>query len=512
MPEASADGKTLVFRLKKGVLFQDDPCFKETRGKGRELTAEDFVYSLKRIADPLLASTGWWALEGKIAGLNEWRESAQKAGVADYSKPVEGLQAIDRFTLQIKLRQRSEVFLYRLAMPFLSVVPREAVEYYGRGFGQHPVGTGPFKLEEYGGGARLVYSKNPTFRKEAYPSEGDPTDPQSGLLADAGAMLPLSNRVVVQLYSEQQALWQAFVDGKVELAPGPVPAAGSGSGAGTSKTQTLAVGERSVTVHRSENFDVTHESFNMKDAVVGRNRYLRQALSLAFDVDAWIGVFMPSQALPARSPVPSGLIGREALLGNNPYRSYNIFRARELLAKAGYPEGRGLEPIIYLSSTDPTQRKMAEFLAKSFEVLGVSLKVTELGWPEFQSAIKEGKGQMWAYAWHADYPDAENFLQLFYSKNASPGPNDANYSNAEFDRLYEQALLLPDSQKRAVLYQRMVKIVLEDCPWILGVHRLSFTATQPWLMNFKPHLFDRGMGKYLRRRSAAHDADPSKTR
>jgi ABC-type transport system substrate-binding protein len=196
MPEISADGKTYTFKLKKGVLFQDDPCFKDTQGKGRELTVDDVIYSWKRVADPKLSSPGWWIFDGKIVGFNQWQADASKAGTTDYAKPVEGLKKIDNYTLQVTLTQKNYQFLYGVAMTFAYVVPHEAVETYGATFINHAVGTGPFRLVSFNGSSKVVWDRNPTYRKEVYPSEGEPGDKEAGLLEDAGQPLPRADRFV----------------------------------------------------------------------------------------------------------------------------------------------------------------------------------------------------------------------------------------------------------------------------------------------------------------------------
>ena len=164
MPMVSQDGLTYTFKIKKGIFFQDDAAF--PGGKGRELTAEDFVYSIKRLADPKLQGLGFWLLDGKVAGLNEWRAKYQELPKTDYDEPIEGLKATDKYTLVFKLNKPFPQFLYSLAMPFTFAVAREVVEKYGKEFINHPVGTGPFKLTKFSPNLkRLEYFKNPTFRK-----------------------------------------------------------------------------------------------------------------------------------------------------------------------------------------------------------------------------------------------------------------------------------------------------------------------------------------------------------
>ncbi|MCM2322568.1 MAG: ABC transporter substrate-binding protein [Oligoflexia bacterium] len=494
MPEVSADGRSYTFKLKKGVLFQDDPCFKETGGQGRELTADDVVYSFLRLVDPRLVSTGWWVLDGKIEGLNEWRESAKHAP-PDYTKPITGLQALDRYTVRITLVRRSAQFLFALAMPFTSIVPREAVQHYGKEFLNHPVGTGPFRMAEFDRNSRLVWVKNPTYRKELYPSEGESGDKEAGLLEDAGKPIPFLDRIVVQVFDETHPQWLSFLSGKLDATG--IPKDNFAEAVGGNHDLTPELQKKGIRLHKNPGIDIVRTTFNMKDPLVGRNKLLRQAISLAYDAEPYIELFFNGRAIPAQGPIPPGVAGFDPDF-KNPYRQYNLEKAKELLAKAGYPGGKGLPPLEYSATADGVSRQTTEYLQKLLAPLGIKLKVNTYSWPEFQAGVKNARGQLWSYAWNADYPDAENFLQLFYSKNASPGPNDANYSNPEFDRLYEKALQLQDGPERTALYQQMVRIVVEDCPWIFAVHRSIFSLVQPWVKNYKRHGFEHNAMKYYR--------------
>ncbi len=494
MPEISKDGLTYTFKIKKGVLFHDDPSFKDTQGKGRELTVEDFIYSFKRLADPKLLSTGWWVFDGKIVGLDEWREKATQ-GKADYAEAVAGLKAVDPYTLQIKLKSRSAQFLYYLAMPFTFAVPREAVEHYGKEFQNHAVGTGAFRLEDFNGNSKITWVKNPTYRKEVYPADGESDDKKNGLLDDAGKPLPLSERVIVSVFEESQPMWLNFMSGKLDTATIPKDNFSQAITAQGDLTDELK--KKSISLNKSPQLDITHFTFNMADPLVGKNKYLRQAMSIVYDERPFIELFYNGRAIPAQGPIPPGLAGYDSNL-RNPYRLANVDKAKELIKKAGFPEGQGLAPIEYNTLSDSTSRQMTEYAQKAFGLIGVQLKVNTYSWPEFVAALKNKKGQLWSFAWAADYPDAENFLQLFYSKNASPGPNDANYHSAEFDRLYEKTLTMRDTPERTTIYRKMVSIVVEDCPWIFNSHRLTFTLTQSWLKNSKPHEFDVSKAKYYR--------------
>lgn len=495
MPEVSADGLTYKISIKKGVLFQDDPCFTTTLGKGREFTAEDVVYSFKRLADPKLASPAWWLLEGKLVGLDDWRKSVLKEGVADYTKRVEGLRALDRYTVQLKLNQRSAQLLSILAMPNTGIVPKEAVDTYGKEFLDHAVGTGPFHLVEYNPHSKVVWDQNPTYRRSPYPSVGAPGDREAGLLEDANKNLPLVDRVVVHVLVERQPAWLQFLAGKLDLSTIPKD---------EFSNALLPTGELSPTLQKkgmilvkATGYNVTHFAFNMAHPLLGKNKTLRQAMSMAFDVGGFIHLFFNGTAIPAQGLIPPGLEGYDPDY-KNPYRQLNLAKAREYLAKAGYPNGKGLPVFEYATTAETLGRQSAEYFQKNMAAIGITLKINSYSWPQFQEAIKAQKAQIWNDVWNADYPDAESFLQLFYSKNVSPGPNDSNYMNPEYDKLYESAVLLPAGSRRTAIYKKMAAIIVEDCPWIFGVHRMNYTLVQPWLKNYKPNEFDHSRYKYYR--------------
>jgi oligopeptide transport system substrate-binding protein len=501
MPQVSADGRTYTFKLKKGVVFHDDPCFKETAGKGRELTAEDVIYSWKRLADIKTTSTGWWVFDGKIVGLNEWRDEGAKAGASDYSKPVEGLKALDRYTLQIKLIKRSAQFLFNLAQPYTYVVAREAVEAYDKEFLNHAVGTGPFRLQEFNGASKVVWTKNPTFRKKLYPSEGAPGDKEAGLLEDAGKPIPFVDRIVTQVFEERQPMWLSFLSGKLDYAN--VPKDNYDSAVGPDGNVTAELKAKGITLQKVPAVEFTRYSFNMTDPVLGKNKLLRQALSQAYDIESAIKIFYNGRAIPAQTPIPPGVAGYDEKY-KNPYRQHNVAKAKELLAKAGYPDGKGLPAFEYVTLADSLSRQWTDYDQKQFGAIGVKLKVTTYSWPEMNVAIKNKRGQIFAgAAWVADYPDAENLLALFYSKNAPPGPNAANYADPEYDRLYEKSLTMVDSPERTALYRQMALMLVEDAPAMFMVHRIIYTFQQPRLRNFKRHDFQLDYPMYLRVEASA---------
>jgi oligopeptide transport system substrate-binding protein len=496
MPQVSADGKTYTIRIKKGVVFQDDPCFKESGGKGRELTAEDFIYSWKRLSDPKSTSPGFWVVDGKIVGLNAWRDEASKAGAVDYSKAIEGLKALDHYTLQITLVKRSAQFMFNLAQQFMAVVPHEAVELYGKEFQNHAVGTGPFRVQEFNGASKIVWVRNPTYRKEFYPSEGMPGDKEAGLLEDAGKPIPFADKLVTQVFEEKQPMWLTFLSGRLDRAT--IPKDSFDQAVGPNKELKPELKGKGIVMYMNPDPEFTRMTFNMADPLFAKNKYLRQAISLAYDASQVIQIFYNGRAIPAQGPIPPGLAGYDESF-KSPYRQFDLAKAKELLAKAGYPNGEGLPQLEYLTLSDSTSRQFSELDAKMLGAIGVKLKINVYSWPEYQAAVKNRRGQLIAgSAWTADYPDAENFLQLYYSKNAPPGANDGSYSNPEYDKLYEKALTMMDSPERLVVYKKMVDLLVEDCPAIFVAHRVSYSLVQPWLKNFKRTTFDHAFAKYLR--------------
>lgn len=496
MPTVSADGKTLTFKLRTGILFQDDPSFKATNGKGRELVAQDFIYSFMRLADPKNSSPGWWIFDGKIVGLNEWRDEASKSGKSDYTKKVEGLRALDRYTLQIELKARSEQFLYALAMSYTFPVPQEAVEFYGADFIRTPVGTGPYVLDRKASdiSSKLVWVKNPTYRDEFYPREGEAGDKELGLLDDAGKKLPLAEKVILNIIPETQPRWLNFLAGKLDRAE--VPKDNIAQAVHPDGKTTDELKKQSIRMQRVPQLEIVRETFNLHDPLM-KNKLLRQAISLAINVDQIIELFYGGQATPLFGPIPQGIVGYDPNL-KNPYRQHDLEKAKQMLAKAGYPEGKGLTPIEYASVSRTVDRQQAEYMQKQLSEIGVQLKLTFYTWPEFQQVIKNRKAQMWGWAWGADYPDGENFLQLFYSKNLTPGPNDSSYENPVYDRLYEQALSMRNTPERTTIYRKMAEILVEDAVNIWKVSRMKLIAVNPWLKGDKYHEMENGYVRYMR--------------
>jgi ABC-type transport system substrate-binding protein len=495
MPEVSLDGLTWRFILRQGICFADDPCFVATGGKGRELVAADVAYSIRRIADTKVGSGGYWVYRGKIAGLDEFREASRNEAPTDYDGAIEGLRVAGTHALEIRLTEPYPQLPWVMAMPYAFVVPREAVEFYGPEFVNHPVGTGPYILVEAKQNYRYEYRENPkwaeTGRAEFMPADA-PTP-------DAGRRLPLTKRIVDSVVGDPSTAWLMFLSGRLELTD--VSRDHWDSIVTPEKELRPELVARGIALSKSPQMAVSYTAFNMDDPVVGANKKLRQALTCAFDSEAWKEFLNGRMSIP-NGPIPPGVAGHAD--GPAPF-PFDLARAQRLLVEAGYPEGqdpatgRRLKLTLELGAADnPETRQAAELMASFMERIGVVLEPSYNNWPAFLQKIERRQAQLFSVTWIGDYPDAQNFLQLFASENVSPGPNRANYRSDEFDRLYRALIARPETPERAALCQAATATVLEDCPWILTAYPLAFAVHHARLRNYQRHDFPWGMEKYWR--------------
>lgn len=490
LPTVSEDGLTYTVKLRKGVLFHDSPAFKD--GKGRELVADDVIYSLKRLADPKLGSSGWWLLENRIVGLDEWRKKNASTEKVDYSEVIEGMKKIDSHTVQFKLKEKFPQFLYALAQPFTFIIAKEAVEHFGKEFVNHPVGTGAFILPRFEQGNVIVYTKNPTFREKLYPSEGEEGDEKLGLLADAGKKLPLVDKITVHILPEGQTQWLNIQKGKADLMEFKSAYERAVDENNNLHADLKAKGLR---LHIGPQLDVTFYAMNTEDPIL-KNKKVRQAMNLAFDRAEANKLFYNNSGVESQGVIPPGLTGYRKEF-KNPYATRDLAQAKKLLAEAGYPDGKGLPTINFDVRSETIARQQGEHFAKNMSDIGIKVVVNQNTWPELLKKKNLKQLQVFAMAWGADYPDAENFLGLHSCQNVSPGSNGANYCNPEFDEIFKKATIMQESPERASLYEKANEISALDSPWIWNFHRSNFYVSQPWLKNFKLMEFNHNQFQYL---------------
>lgn len=502
MPQYSRDKLTVTLSIRHGVLFQDDPCFKATGGKGRELKAQDFIYAWKRLAVPALQSQGWWIFDNKVVGINAFREKLVKAPKEKraeiFEEPIEGLKALDDYTLQIQLTRPYPDLLYVLGMTFSSPVAREVVEAYGDEHGNiqdHPVGTGPYRLLSWKHNHEILLEKNGNYRMDPYPQQASPLFKEQGYLADAGKPMPFYQRINIQILKESQPRWLNFLSGRMDVVQ--VPKDSFGQVLLDQNTLLPDLQKKGIQLKIERGTVIHYITFNVKDAVVGPDRMLRQALSSAVDREKWISIFTNGTAKKMVNAIPEGVADRPAT--RKVKYDFDLKKAKALLAKAGYPDGKGLPLLKFdLRGASTTERQIGDFFAEQFAQIGVHIDVILNTFPAFLEKMKQGDLQISFGAWAMDYPDAENIYELLYGPNQSPGPNDANFNDPEYNRLYQKMEVMEVGPKRAEILQKMDDLMQEECPWILGYYEVEYHLAQPWVRNYRPSEMILNKFKYIR--------------
>ena len=495
LPVMEEGGKVFRMKVKKGIFFTPDPAFK---GKPRELTAADHAYGLKRLLDPAVQSPWLWMLEGKIAGADEVRGKALKTGKFDYDAPMEGLTVVDRYTLKISLTTPDLRFLYVLAVPNTAAMAREVVEAYGNDIGAHPVGTGPYVLGQYKRSSRIELLANPGFRAVTYTPSGPIPAASEAVAANLkGKRLPLVPRIDVSITEEGQARWLAFLSGEVDyLNLLPVNLIDQALANGKLKPELAAKGIVHQPMVRPS---VAFTYFNMEDPVVGGYEpariALRRAMGMAFNNDEAIRVLLSGRALPASGPIPPDIAGYNPKL-KTAAQLFDPAAAKALLDKFGYkdrdgdgyretPEGK---PLVIERWSPPTTvaRERDELWKKNLDAIGIRVTFKYDKVPELRKMGRKGLIAMRDDGWNADYPDAENFMQLLYG----PSIGQANYSRFNlpaFNKLFDEARTLPDSPARTSLFDKMTELVVAYAPWRVRINDIEDTLARGWVRNYVPH-------------------------
>ena len=506
LPDVTDDGKTYTFRIRKGIYFTPDPAF---NGKKRELVAEDFAYSLKRLIDPKLHSPWAWLVEGKIVGLDELASAAAKSGKFDYDKKIPGLEAVDRYTLRIRLKQTDYNLPFVLAHEPTSAVAREVIEKYADESGRamsNPVGTGPYVLKDWVRASKIVLEANPGYRGFVWNFEpGSDPDDRRIVKEMKGKKMPQVGRIEVSIIEEDQARLLAFERGEIDIMNMEAPLAPNVLDGDRLKADLV---KRGVKLSRFVDPEITYHFWNMQDPVVGglsREKVaLRRAMGMAFNLDNEIRIVRNGQAIEAQYPIPPGVIGNDP--GYRTSMRYDPAAANALLDRFGYkkgadgfrtlPDGKPLV-IKYTSRPDTLGRQQDELWAQAFALLGIRMEVVKLRFPDQIKAEKECKIMMRTAAWIADYPDGDNFMQLLYSKNIHQN-NNACATIPEYDKLYEQSIRLPaSSPERDRLYHEMTKIIEAYAPWRLDISRYRNMLTQPRVLGYKKHPIMHAEWQYI---------------
>jgi ABC-type transport system substrate-binding protein len=509
MPEVSADFKTFTFRIRPGIHFADDPAFK---GQKRELTAADYVYSLKRHYDPQWKSGNLYILENaKILGLSELRKRAiAEKKPFPYDEEVEGLRTLDRYTFQIKLAEPNPRLLYNFADgSFTGALAREVVEAYGSKTGEHPVGTGPFRLADWKRSSRIVLARNPQYREQLYaetPPAGD-----ARLLAVAkqmaGRRLPMLDRVEISIIEEVQPRWLAFLNAEQDVLE-RVPDEFT-SVATPNNRLAPHLAKRGIGMVRYARADVAVSYFGMENPVVGgyepHKVALRRAISLAVDVEREIRIVRRGQAIPAQGPIGPGTFGYDPRLKSE-MSSFSRERAKALLDLHGYvdkdgdgwreqPDGKPLK-LEYATQPDQQSRQLIEQWKRNMDAIGIRIEFFPAKWPENLKASRAGKLMMWGVGWSAGQPDGDTFLALGYGPNKGQA-NHARFDLPAYNKLYQAQRALPDGPERAALMTDAQRMMVAWMPYKVHVHRIWSDLNQPWVLGYHRNIFVREFFKYV---------------
>ncbi len=517
LPEVSEDKRTYTFKINTAIRFQDDPCFEG--GKGRFVTAHDVLYCLKRFAHPVSETTGWWLFQDRIVGFDAWRK-AREGDVTAYLKEhgslppatypgieapivendVHGIEVVGDDRIVIRLTEPYDQLLWVLAMSYTGIYPKEAVEHYGDQFRNHPVATGPFKVVSFDAVYRCVMRRNENYREEYIPDPRNKTedrvdgwdweaDEKAGLLVHAGKRMPLLDGMEVRYITQDQPRWLYFKAGYADFLNPPKDGVDQALPDGKLSPELAA---RGVRLDPWPELGTVYSCFNTIDPVM-QNVDLRRAIALAMD-HAWTRDNLYSrQAVVATSVLPPGIAGFDP--DYHPYHradgTADVERAKQFLAKAGYPDGvdaktsKRLKLVYENSGSSATAREFSDRFVFEMRQLGVEVDVISNTFPQMIDKMRKSSFQVAGLAWGFDYPDAQNIFINLYGPNKAPGANYASFQNARFDELFLEAALLSEGPERTQLYREMTHIVADEVPWVTRAHRLKQNLQQPWLTGMK---------------------------
>jgi ABC-type transport system substrate-binding protein len=502
MPEMSDDYRTFTIHIKEGIYFTDDPAF---NGKRRELTAEDYVYTYKRIFDPHWNSPSYDTFSTiGVLGMKALRDEAIRTGHFDYDRTAEGLKTLDRYTFQFKLTVPQPRFLQNLAdSGVMGAVAREVVERYGDAIMSHPVGTGPFKLGEWRRSSFIVLERNPGYRTDLFHVTPDPSDPEAQRMAKEldGKRLPLIDRVELSPIEESQPRWLSFLNGEMDMLytmPRDMTDLALPNG-----TPAPGLVKKHVQIERQPQIDVALLLFNMDNPMVGgytpEKVALRRAISLGFDTPEAVRTYLKFQAFPAQTIIMPGVYSYDPALRTESGLT-SVARAKALLDQYGYvprhqtrwrdnPDG---SPLVIEISTEPDQRSriMDEIFKKSLDALDLRCSFKVAKWPDQLKAARAGSYMIWTLGQSASAPDPSGGMIMAYGP-AAGSDNMSRFKLAAYDDLYLKQDQLPDGPERLALLRQMNAILVAYAPMKYIAHRYTIDLAYPWVKYYRRWPFTR---------------------
>ena len=517
-----------TIRIKQGLLYQPHPALAQTR----EVKADDFIYQIKRMANPANNSPIYGLMSQYILGFQDYGSTLPKSDFIDLRQyPLLGLNLVDDYTFEIRLNGQYTQFMFWLGMLFFCPIPWEVDQYYAKpgmqeqniGFDWHPVGTGPFLMSQNNPNRQIVLDKNPNFRQDFFPAGkiDSPIEDQK-YIHHSGERLPLLDKVIYTLEKESIPRWSKFLQGYYDASGVTADSFDQAIKVDASDVPFLtpSMREKGLRLEHTIDPSIYYLGFNMRDAVVGgtseRARKLRQAISIAVDYEEYITIFLNGRGQAAQGPLPPSIFGHLTdEMGINPYvyqwdghapKRRSIQYAQTLMRRAGYPGGRdpktGRSLILHYdvaTTGGPDDKAQLDWMRKQFARLGIDLNIRATLYNRFQEKMRMGNAQIFKWAWSADYPDPENFLFLFYGPHGEVkfgGENTSNYLNKRYDRLFDLMKNRSNDAVREQLIRKMVALLRHDAPWIWGYHSETLTLSQQWVSPVKPSTMSYNTLKY----------------
>ncbi|OGV27420.1 MAG: peptide ABC transporter substrate-binding protein [Legionellales bacterium RIFCSPHIGHO2_12_FULL_37_14] len=501
----------------------------------RALTADDFIYQIKRLADPHINSPIYALMESYIVGFKELNQELAKLSSNSWidlrKYDLKGVKKLDDLTFEIRIYKQYKPFLYWLAMHFFVPTPWEVDRFYALpsmkerniGFDWNPVGTGPFLLKENNPNSRMVLERNPNFRLELFPADGSEEDKRLGYMQNAGKKLPMIDKAVYTLEKEAIPRWNKFLQGYYDVSGISADSFDQAIHINSNGKEELTeeLKEKKITLFQTIDPSIFYYGFNMLDSTVGgdseRARLLRLAISLAINIEERIALFYNGRGKVAQGPIPLGIFGHEdRYMGYNDLlyekkadklRRKSIKLAKKWLNQAGYVNGidpATNKPLLLnydvTATSGPDEKAELEWMRKKFAQIGISLNIRATHYNRFQEKMRTGNSQIFSWGWKADYPDPENFLFLLYGPNGqveTGGENAANYHNAEYDKLFDAMKNKDNTEARRAIIAKMLDILHHDAPWVWGLYTKTLTLRQQWVFATKPNAMAMNTLKYL---------------
>ena len=495
LPKVEQNGLRYTIKIKENIPYHPDPAFGAS-DKKRFVKAQDFVTQIKRLAFIPNASSGWWLFDGKIKGINDFRDKVGSSFELFLKTDISGLKTPDDHTLIIDLVEPYPQMNAALAMSFTAPMPKEALVKYDNKMNDRIIGTGPFMLKKWNHLSGVQLIRNPDYHESFYPTQGDRYAHSRGLLKDAGKKIPFLDGINFRIMKESQTRWLNFLSKKIHILQN-IPKEIYDTALTPQGTLTEELQKKNIKMQAFPMLTYWWLSFNMRDSVFAKNKNLRLAVAYAIDYDRFIELFTNNIGQKSNSIYPPGIPGYNpnSVL---PY-SYDLKKAKEYLAKAGYPNGKGLAPVVFdVRGTAGIHRQRGEFIQSQLKQLGIKTIVMTNTFPNFLKKAEAGELQFWQDGWTLDYPDAENVLQLLLTKNRSPGPNVTYYSNPKFDKLFQELKFLPDGKRKWDLMSEMENIVFEDMPWIMQYYSRNYVLFHGELHNYRHSDLIYNNMKYLK--------------